>query len=90
MNSFTEQINASQVFRLNLECMARGQVRQGNIMSYGRAQALFGQTIHEYKWSTKVKLSAIRRLGFFTNTEEARNKGYFKKRNPRSTLPCPL
>jgi len=36
MNSFTEQMNASQVFCPNLECMARGQVGQGNIVSHGR------------------------------------------------------
>jgi transposase-like protein len=36
MQTNTEQMNASQVFCPNLECMARGQVGQGNIVSHGR------------------------------------------------------
>lgn len=36
MQTFTEQMSASQVFCPNLECMARGQVGQGNIVSHGR------------------------------------------------------
>src|SRR5713226_979824 len=35
MEKFTEQMNASQVFCPNLECIARGQVGQGNIVSHG-------------------------------------------------------
>src|SRR5260370_37405229 len=35
MQTSTEQMNASQVFCPNLECMARGQVGQGNIVSHG-------------------------------------------------------
>jgi transposase-like protein len=35
METSTEQINASQVFCPNLECKARGQVGQGNIVSHG-------------------------------------------------------
>src|SRR5437660_8815256 len=38
MESFTEQMNASQVFCPNLECMARGQVGQGNIVIHGRTR----------------------------------------------------
>jgi len=36
METITEQTNASQVFCPNLECMARGQIGQGNIVSHGR------------------------------------------------------
>ena len=36
METITEQMKASQEFCPNLECMARGQVGQGNIVSYGR------------------------------------------------------
>src|SRR6266480_5959721 len=36
MEKFTEQMNASQVFCPNLQCMARGQVGQGNIVIHGR------------------------------------------------------
>src|SRR5579859_7571194 len=36
MQTFTEQMNASQVFCPNLECLARGQVGQGNIVIHGR------------------------------------------------------
>jgi transposase-like protein/IS1 family transposase len=36
MKTFTEQMNASQVFCPNLECMARGQVGQDNIVIHGR------------------------------------------------------
>jgi transposase-like protein/IS1 family transposase len=36
MQTSTEQMKASQVFCPNLECMARGQVGQGNIVSHGR------------------------------------------------------
>src|SRR5437016_4460373 len=36
MENFTEQMNASQVFCPNLECIARGQVGQGNIVIHGR------------------------------------------------------
>src|SRR5260370_7610188 len=35
MQTSTEQMNAYQVFCPNLECMARGQVGQGNIVSHG-------------------------------------------------------
>ena len=35
METSTEQMNASQVFCPNLECKARGQVGQGNIVSHG-------------------------------------------------------
>jgi IS1 family transposase len=35
MQTSTEQMNASQVFCPNLECIARGQVGQGNIVSHG-------------------------------------------------------
>ncbi len=31
-------MNASQVFCPNLECMARGQVGQGNVVSHGRSR----------------------------------------------------
>src|SRR5713101_6042368 len=41
MNSFTEQMNASQVFCPNLECKARGQVGQGNIVIHGRKRARY-------------------------------------------------
>src|SRR6266568_2842456 len=34
----TEQMDASQVFCPNLECKARGQVGQGNIVSHGKAR----------------------------------------------------
>src|SRR5207249_3413242 len=36
METFTEQMNTSQVFCPNLQCMARGQVGQGNIVIHGR------------------------------------------------------
>ncbi len=36
METITEQTNASQVFCPNLECMARGQIGQGNIVSHVR------------------------------------------------------
>jgi transposase-like protein len=36
MENFTEQMKASQVFCPNLECKARGQVGQGNIVIHGR------------------------------------------------------
>jgi transposase-like protein len=36
MQTTTDQMNASQVFCPNLECMARGKVGQGNIVSHGR------------------------------------------------------
>jgi transposase-like protein/IS1 family transposase len=36
MENFTEQMNASQVFCPNLDCKARGQVGQGNIVIHGR------------------------------------------------------
>ncbi len=36
METITEQTNASRVFCPNLECMARGQIGQGNIVSHGR------------------------------------------------------
>jgi transposase-like protein/IS1 family transposase len=37
----TEQMNASQVFCPNLDCMARGQIRQGNIVIHGKARARY-------------------------------------------------
>src|SRR5260370_200355 len=37
-----------------------------------------------------MKLKAITRSGFLTNTEEARNTGSLRNRNPRSTPPCSL
>ena len=36
METSTEQMKASQVFCPNLECKARGEVGQGNIVSHGR------------------------------------------------------
>jgi transposase-like protein/IS1 family transposase len=36
MEIFTEQMNPCQVFCPNLDCKARGQVGQGNIVSHGR------------------------------------------------------
>jgi transposase-like protein/IS1 family transposase len=36
--TITEQMNASQVFCPNLECKARGQVGQGNIVIHGRTR----------------------------------------------------
>jgi hypothetical protein len=36
MQTVTEQMNASQVFGPNLDCQARGQVGQGNIVIHGR------------------------------------------------------
>jgi transposase-like protein/IS1 family transposase len=36
MEKLTEQMNASQVFCPNLDCKARGQVGQGNIVIHGR------------------------------------------------------
>jgi|SRR5215469_9123789 len=36
MEKFTEQMNASQVFCPNLDCKARGQVGQGNLVIHGR------------------------------------------------------
>src|SRR5437763_1032758 len=41
MKTTTEQIDASQVFCPNLDCVARGQVRQGNIVSHGKARARY-------------------------------------------------
>ena len=41
-------------------------------------------------FGVKIKLNAIRRSGFLTNTEEARKKGSLRKRNPRFTPPCSL
>src|SRR2546430_10779465 len=41
MKTTTEQMDASQVFCPNLDCVARGQVGQGNIVSHGRARARF-------------------------------------------------
>src|SRR2546425_4305788 len=38
MEKFTEQMNASQVFCPNLQCMARGQVGQGNMVIHGRTR----------------------------------------------------
>src|SRR6266478_5162387 len=38
MEIFTEQMNASQIFCPNLQCMARGQVGQGNIVIHGRTR----------------------------------------------------
>src|SRR5258708_21352632 len=35
MQTFTEQMSASQVFGPNRECMARGQVGEGNNVSHG-------------------------------------------------------
>jgi transposase-like protein len=36
MKTRTEQIDASQVFCPNLDCQARGNIGQGNIVSHGR------------------------------------------------------
>src|SRR6202158_3273776 len=41
MKTTTEQMDASQVFCPNLDCVARGQVRQGNIVSHGKARARY-------------------------------------------------
>src|SRR6202158_5965889 len=41
MKTTTEQMDASQVFCPNLDCGARGQVRQGNIVSHGKARARY-------------------------------------------------
>lgn len=41
MKTTTEQMDASQVFCPNLDCVARGQVGQGNIVSHGRARARY-------------------------------------------------
>src|SRR2546430_2201255 len=38
MKTTTEQMDASQVFCPNLDCVARGQVGQGNIVSHGKAR----------------------------------------------------
>jgi transposase-like protein/IS1 family transposase len=38
MEKFTEQMNASQVFCPNLDCKARGQVGQGNIVIHSRSR----------------------------------------------------
>src|SRR5213082_603658 len=38
MKTTAEQMDASQVFCPNGECMARGQVGQGNIVSHGKAR----------------------------------------------------
>src|SRR6266852_7031883 len=37
----TEQMNASQVFCPNLDCMARGKIGEGNIVSHGKARARY-------------------------------------------------
>src|SRR5438270_2197140 len=41
MKTTTEQMDASQVFCPNLDCLARGQVGQGNIVSHGKARARY-------------------------------------------------
>src|SRR5213080_3879760 len=41
MKTTTEQMDASQVFCPNLDCVARGQVGQGNIVSHGKARARY-------------------------------------------------
>jgi transposase-like protein len=41
MKTITEQMDASQVFCPNLDCMARGKVGQGNIISHGKARARY-------------------------------------------------
>src|SRR5512135_1912955 len=51
------------------------------------AQPMFGQPIDRASQSTMISPSATMRSGFLRNTEEARNKGSFKKRKPRSTPP---
>jgi transposase-like protein/IS1 family transposase len=38
MQTLTEQIDASQVFCPNLDCMARGKIGEGNIVSHGKAR----------------------------------------------------
>src|SRR6266446_5902910 len=38
MEIFTEQMNASQIFCPNLQCMARGQVGQGTIVIHSRSR----------------------------------------------------
>src|SRR5713226_1671939 len=37
----TEQMNASQVFCPNLDCMARGKIGEGNVVSHGKARARY-------------------------------------------------
>src|SRR5919108_1646370 len=41
MKTTTEQMDASQVFCPNLDCVTRGQVGQGNIVSHGKARARY-------------------------------------------------
>src|SRR2546421_2796000 len=41
MKTTTEQMDASQVFCPNLDCVARGQIGQGHIVSHGKARACY-------------------------------------------------
>jgi transposase-like protein/IS1 family transposase len=41
MKTATEQMDASQVFCPNLDCMARGKIGEGNIVSHGKARARY-------------------------------------------------
>src|SRR2546421_1658274 len=41
MKTTTEQMDASQVFCPNLDCVARGQIGQGHIVSHGKARARY-------------------------------------------------
>jgi transposase-like protein/IS1 family transposase len=41
MKTTTEQMDASQVFCPNLDCVARGHIGQGNIVSHGKARARY-------------------------------------------------
>src|SRR5947207_7422946 len=41
MKTTTEQMDASQVFCQNLDCVARGHIGQGHIVSHGKARARY-------------------------------------------------
>src|SRR5437764_11921972 len=41
MKTPTEQMDASQVFCPNLDCMTRGKIGEGNIVSHGKARARY-------------------------------------------------
>jgi transposase-like protein/IS1 family transposase len=41
MKTTTEQMDASQVFCPNLDCMARGKIGAGNVVSYGKKRARY-------------------------------------------------
>src|SRR6266849_5676377 len=38
MKTTTEQMDASQVFCPNLDCMARGKIGEGNVVNHGKAR----------------------------------------------------